>query len=237
MLKKIFKILLVIGLVVFVYSFSAIRNEHKKINNIDIKIINNKHLFITPKTVDKLLKQKLKALKNNTKDGVFLNVLETAIGANKLIKKVDVFIDINGKLGVLIKQKTPIARVLSKEDSFYLDKTGNKMPLSTNYSASVLVILGITKTADLKAAYKLSKYIYEDAFLKAEITGIELNKNQEFEMFMRANNAQILVGNTDNLSQKLNNFKAYYLQANKNSWIKKYKKINIKYSNQVVCTK
>jgi len=237
MLKKTFKILLVIGLVVFVYGFSAIRNEHKKISDIDIEIINNKHLFITPKTVNKLLKQKLETLKNNTKDGVFLNVLETAIGTNKLIKKVDVFIDINGKLGVLIKQKTPIARVLSKEESFYVDKTGNKMPLSTNYSASVPVILGITKMADLKKAYKLLKYIYEDAFLKAEITGIELNKNREFELFMRANNAQILLGNTDDLSQKLNNFKAYYLQANKNNWIKKYKKINIKYSNQVVCTK
>jgi len=240
MMKRFFKylkILFVLGLVVFVYGFSALRNAHKKINNIDIKIVNNKHLFITPKTVNKLLKQKLKTIKSNIKDGVFLNTLETAINQNKLVKKADVFIDVNGNLGVLIKQKTPIARVFNKTDTFYIDKMGKKMPMSTNYSADVPIISGISNNIELKKAYILSKFIYDDVFLKEQIIGINLNKNKEFELHIRANNALILLGKIDNLSQKLNNFKAYIMQANLNKWKKNYKKINLKYSNQVVCTK
>lgn len=236
-LFKISKILFVLGLVIFVYGFSALRNAHKKINDISIKIIHNKHLFITPNTVDKLLKQKLRLLKTKTKDGVFLNNLETAVCANKLVKKADVFIGINGKLSVLVEQKTPIARILQDMNSFYLDYIGTKMPLSTNFSASVPTISGITNSAELKDAYKLAKYIYDDKFLKAQIIAIKLNKNKEFELFVRNDKATILLGKLDNLPKRLNNFKAYFLQASKKEWTKKYKKINLKYSNQVVCTK
>jgi len=239
-LVKILKILFVSGLIVFVYGFSAIRNAHKKISDIEIIITNNKHLFIKPSTVDKLLKQKLKLLKSKTKDAVFLNNLETAVCTNKLVKKADAFIDVNGKLSVLIEQKTPIARVLQGPNSFYIDYMGGKMPLSINYSASVPTVLGITNLTELKNAYKLSKYIYDDMFLKNQIIGIKLNKNKEFELFIRDDNAIVLLGNLDKLSLRLSNFKAYFLQANKNykkGWKKNYKKINLKYSNQVVCTK
>jgi len=144
---------------------------------------------------------------------------------------------IKGDLGVIIRQKTTIARILNSKNVYYLDSNGGKMPLSKNYSASVPLVLGISNENDLKLAFKLASYIYNDAFYKKQIIGITKNSNNEFELQTRLGKATILFGSINNMPLKLNNLKAYYLQAIQNKSVNKYKKINLKYSNQVVCTK
>ena len=234
---KIFKILFVSFLVVFTYGFSSVRNTRKPLGKVTIKITNDNHLFLPYKAVDKMLKQKIKQPKSETKEVVFLNDLENYLQKNALVEKAEVYRTIKGNLGVIIKQKTPIARVLSNKNVYYLDSRGDKMPLSKYYSAGVPLVLGISNKNDLKQVYKLASYIYNDAFYKKQIIGIVKNKNNEFELQTRLGKAKVLMGSLNNMQLKLNNLKAYYLEAIQSKTINRYKKINLKYSNQVVCTK
>lgn len=234
---KILKVLFVITLIVFLYGFSAHRNTKKTIKKIDVSIVNDAHLFLSYETVNKMLKQKLETLKTQPKEVLFLNDLEAVLQANALVENAEVYIDIKGNLGVIITQKTPIARQIGGNETFYIDSQGGKMPLSKNYSASVPLVLGVTTKEDLKSVYKLAMLIRADAFLKKQIIGINKNKNNEFELSTRVGKAVVLVGNLDNMQHKLNNLKAYYINAIQNKSVNRYKKINLKYSNQVVCTK
>lgn len=234
---KILKVLFVSILVVFLYSFSIIRNSHKPLGKVAIKITNDIDLFLPYKTVDKMLKQKINEYNSTTKEVVFLKDLEKYFQANALVENAEVYRTIKGDLGVIIRQKTPIARVLNNNAVYYLDSNGGKMPLSKDYSASVPLILGISNENDLKLAFKLASYIYNDAFSKNQIIGVTKNINGEFELQTRLGKAEVLFGNLENMPLKLNNLKAYYLQAIQNKSVNKYKKINLKYSNQVVCTK
>lgn len=234
---KISKILFVSALVIFLYGFSMNRNTKKVIKDIDVIIVNNSHLFLTYETVDKMLKQKLGRPNSQSKEILFLNDLEETLRANAFIENVEVFMNIKGRLGVVIKQKTPIARLINNRAAFYIDSRGGKMPLSDNYSASVPLISGVTTEEDLKLVHKLALFIQNDAFFKKQIIGIKKNSNNEFELKTRLGNAAVLLGNLNNMRNKLNNLKAYYLNAIQNKSINKYKKINLKYSNQVVCTK
>lgn len=240
MKQKVFRILTILFitiLLVFVYGFSANRNAQHKIKDIDIKIENNKHLYITAEAVNKMLKQKLRNLNSLSKDALFLNDLESALRTDKLVRKADVFVNIDGSLGVVIKQKIPIARVLNNKNIFYLDSDGGKMPLSQNYSATVPTISGMSSDANLNEVYKLADFVYKEPFLKGEVISINKNSNNEFELIIRDDNAVILVGSLDNLNRKSNNLKAYYLNAKQRKLTNRYKIINLKYSNQVVCTK
>ena len=234
---KIVKVLFVSGLVVFLYGFSAHRNALKKIEHIAIKIENDSHLYVTKTTVNKMLKQKLESLKTPLKEGLFLNNLETALRANALVENAEVFRNIKGDLGVIIKQKTPLARVIGNKEVFYIDSNGGKMPLSKNFSASVPLVSGILYDDNLDSVYKLALYIQNDGFFKKQIIGINKDENNEFELNTRLGNALVELGNLENMQGKLNNLKAYYLNAIQNKSINKYKKINLKYNNQVVCTK
>ncbi len=234
---KIFKVLFVSVVIVFLYSFSIVRNTYKPLGKVSVKITNDAHLFLPYKTVDKMLKQKIITANSTTKEIVFLKDLEKYFQANALVENAEVYRTIEGNLGVIIKQKTPIARVLNNNNVYYLDSNGGKMPLSKNYSASVPLILGVSNKNDLKQTFKLASYIYNDAFYKKQIIGITKNSNNEFELQTRLGRAKILFGSLDNMPLKLNNLKAYYLHAIQNKSVNKYKKINLKYSNQVVCTK
>jgi len=234
---KIFKVLFVSTLVVFLYSFSIIRNTHKPLGKVAVKITNDTHLFLPYKTVDKMLKQKIIASNSAAKEIVFLTDLEKYFQANALVENAEVYRTIEGNLGVVITQKTPIARILNSNTVYYLDSNGGKMPLSKNYSASVPLILGVSNKNDLKLVFKLASYIYNDAFYKKQIIGIIKKSNNEFELQTRLGKAAVLFGGIKNIPLKLNNLKAYYLQAIQNKSVNKYKKINLKYSNQVVCTK
>lgn len=234
---KILAILFVSTIVIFVYGFSIKQNIAHKINGISVKIENDSNLYITSETVNKLLIQKSRNINYLSKDALFLNDLELALRANQLIEKVDVYVDVKGGLGVIIRQKTPIARVLDSTRMYYIDSLGGKMPLSRNFSALVPTISGIKTDADIKEVFKLANYIYKNPFLKSEVIGINKNNNQEYELLTRHDDAVVLIGDLNDLDQKTNNFKAFYINANQRNLTNIYKIINLKYSNQVVCTK
>jgi len=236
-LLKILAILFVSTIVIFVFGFSAKRNALHKIKSISIKIENDSQLYLTPQTVNKMLIQKSGNINSLSKDALFLNDLERALRTNQLVEKADVFVGINGALGVIIKQKIPIARVLDSTRVFYIDNLGGSMPLSYNFSATVPTISGINTKTDIAEVFKLADFIYKNSFLKGVVIGINKNKDNEYELLTRTDEAVVLIGDLNDLELKTNNFKAYYLNANQRKLNNSYKIINLKYRNQVVCTK
>jgi cell division protein FtsQ len=77
----------------------------------------------------------------------------------------------------------------------------------------------------------------QDPFLKAQITAVEFDENDEIMMYPRIGNHKIIVGNVNRLAEKLKNLKMFYQKGlNKVGW-GSYSSINLKFDNQVVCTK
>jgi cell division protein FtsQ len=229
--------LLLIAFIVFLYGFSSHRNKAKKIENIDIKFENGDNLFITYEMVNKLLIQNYKGLKNQSKENIFLKGLEETLLSNKMIENAEVFLSVNGELGAIIKQKTPIARVNQSGRVYYIDSKGNKMPLSSNYSARVPIIEGIYDGKISKEMYQLAKLIYEDDFLKKQIVGMTETPKKEFLLKTRVGNQTIELGNLQQIDKKIKKLKVFYHKVLKDETLGTYKKINLMYSNQVVCTK
>jgi cell division protein FtsQ len=80
-------------------------------------------------------------------------------------------------------------------------------------------------------------YITHDKFLKAQIAQIYVNEQNEFELVPRIGNHIILLGTAEDLDDKFRRLVAFYRYGlNKIGW-NKYNVINIKYKNQVVCSK
>jgi len=228
-----------IAAVLFLYGFASVRNEKKKINKIQIDFVNGKNLFITYKTVNKLLIQKLGKVKNKTRDNIFLNTLEHTVLNNKLVQDANVYLSINGILGVLVKQKTPMARVLSKSGSYYIDNQGVRMPLSKNYSARVPLITSEKKEIDIKSISILLDFISKDDFLNKQIIGVHQTKNEEYVLRTRVGNQLVNLGSLKNYKRKFENLKVFYQEILKKdvSNLDNYKMINLEYNNQIVCTK
>jgi cell division protein FtsQ len=221
---------------VFLFAFSSVRNSSRKVSATEIKFIGEDNLFITHETVSKLLIQNQQSVTNKPKEIIDLNRLENALTANPMIKEAQVFIDVDGKITAEIEQKKPLARV-STNASYYLDDTGSHMPLSTNYTARVPLITGTVYKNELTNVFTIAKKVQEDDFLKKHVVEIHQNDNKSIDLKFRLHDFKIHLGSLKSLDKKINNLKAFYQKAMRDNSFNDYSVVNLKFDNQVICTK
>ncbi|WP_166920391.1 cell division protein FtsQ/DivIB [Flavobacterium poyangense] len=231
------RLILILGLVLFLYSFAQHRNENRNLKKSTVVFVGENTLFIRPEAVNKLLIENKKDASSIRKDEVDLNKIEKNLDAQDMIEKSDVFVSIDGVLKAVVKQKTPIARIYDGERSFYIDYEGNKMPLSDNFTAHVPLVSGAINEKNNEDLATLFRTIYDDAFLKKNIIAIQIMPNGSLKMFNRNYNYFIDFGRTMNVDKKFRNYKAFFQKAVLDSSLYKYKKIDLRFTEQVVCTK
>ena len=178
-----------------------------------------------------------KQLKTIGTDKVILNYLEKILNEHNMIQKSEVFVSVDGVLKAMVTQRTPIARIFSEEGSFYIDSKGNKMPLSLLQTARLPLVVGEITRKNEKEMHDLLWFIYNDDFLKKNITGIEILPSGSLRMTNRNYNYNIEFGKTIEMERKFDNYKAFFQKAVHDTLIDKYKVINLKFTQQVVCTK
>ncbi len=186
--------------------------------------------------------------------------LERYFDRNPSVKKSEVYTSIDGQLRIDIIQREPILRVYTATgDSYYIDADGHLMPLSKTYTSRVLVANGAiyapynlnykqpltvgtnkntpSSRLQLVQLYEAAKKISENAFWKAQFSQIYVNKKGDVELIPKVGNHQIVVGELHDLDEKLNKLMVFYQEGlSKTGW-NEYSVINLKFKNQVVCTK
>jgi len=230
------KLIGILALVVFLYAFTSNRNASRKISDVTIKFQGDNTLFVTEETVSKLLIQNNQNVTSVPKEILDLNSLEAALNSNPMIKKAEVYVAVNSALTAEIIQKKPIARV-STNASYYIDDDGSFMPLSANYTARVPLVTGTVQKNKLGQIYQMAKKIQMDDFLKKHVVEIHQDKNNELALRLRQYDFKVLLGDTKNLDKKINNLKAFYQKALKDKTLNSYSNVNLRFGNQVVCTK
>jgi cell division protein FtsQ len=181
--------------------------------------------------------------------------IENETAKYPFIRSAEVFTSSNGNLNVNIYQREPVVRVLNyKDEGYYIDKHGFIMPVNEFYTARVVIAngwnlgdmktgVGLEEEHDSKnykiveGVYKLANYIYHNDFWKAQIEQIYVTRNGEYELIPRVGSHLIKFGDSKNHQDKFDNLFALYEQGlNKEGW-NKYTVINLKYKDQVICTK
>lgn len=231
------RLVLMFALVIFLYSFTSNRNSHRKLKKSEVIFVGYNNNFVKQESVNKLLIENSSDVKTIEKSDLNLNKLENSINAHPMIQKSEVFVSVDGVLKAVVQQKTPVARVVDEQGSFYIDYEGNTMPLSDNYTARVPLISGENNVKNKKKLSEVLKMIYDDEFLKKNIIGIQVLSDESLLMSNRNFDYQIDFGRMLNEEQKFKNYKAFFQKAVLDSTLYKYKKISLRFTHQVVCTK
>ncbi|MGB0402939.1 MAG: cell division protein FtsQ/DivIB [Salibacteraceae bacterium] len=89
----------------------------------------------------------------------------------------------------------------------------------------------------LKGLFDMSQYINSNEFWKSQISQLYFNENKDIIMTPRIGNHSIVFGSLENFEEKFEKLMTFYKKGlNKTGW-NEYSEINLKYKNQVVCTK
>ena len=227
-------------LLVFVFLFSIgilyasnYFNNNRLIEDIDVVIQPNSSFYISTDSV----KNSIKKYIYTSKDSISITKIEDELDKNTFVEKSQVYTAVGHKLFVNIKQKEPVARVITNDSIFYLDKNSNFMSLSKLHSADVPIIFGFNQFSDLDYLTKISLMIRDDKFLNQNITQIIINDNQEINLKLSGLNTFIELGHNNKLEKKIQNLKAFYNRAIRKNDMEKYKKVNLQFENQVVAVK
>ena len=231
---RVFKLLIMFFLVIFLTAFSMVKNGERKIDFNSINYLDSNFKFISEESVNKLLKQSDSISLKLIKRDLNLKSLERIINENAFIDSAEISLRLDGQIGVEIVEKEPVFRVLN--GNYYVDLNGNKMPLSKNYSQRVPLIMSKVDSAKLEDLGLLGTYFKKDNFLNDHIIGLEIIKD---EYIFHINNFSYLIKMKDlnGYKNKFNNYKIFHKAVLNDSILEKISSINLNFKNQVIVQK
>ena len=264
MMKKILHIViwtvLTVGLFILL-GFSSLRHKNIVCKHYEILIdYNNTDTFLKISDIENELLASGYSIIDKTLKEINTNKIEEHLIKDPYIKDADVFSTVEGNIQINIVQRTPLVRIINKNNnSYYIDSEGSLMPLSNKATSRVLIANGNIKDGysasinlsgnhenmikedkpsdNLQNIYYLATYIDHDEFMKSVIDQIYIRKNNEIELIPKVGNQLITFGKIDDLEVKFKKLKALYKEGFRKTGWSQYKTINLKYKNQVVCSK
>lgn len=232
----ILRIVLILVLAGFMFSFSNKRNQERKLIDVLVMFTNPKELFIPMETIQNLLTNNSDTL-NFAIGDIRVKMLEEKILEHPMVAAAEVYMSINGVLGAQVTQRTPVGRCINKTEIIYIDELGEFMPLSTNYSARVPLVYGIQDSLSRADIMPLLLAIREDAFMKQSVVSVAHNKSNDLRLKLRQNKIDVKIGDSQNLAYKFRKLKGFIKYTKDNNTLEEYKVIDLKFTNQVVATK
>ena len=137
-----------------------------------------------------------------------------------------------------MEQRTPIMRIKSEQADYYMDAEGVRIPVSGNYTARVLVVTGhVTEQFARNELIPFVQYITNDEFWNAQIRQLYVQRNNEVVFVPTIGDHLVELGTVEGFEQKLRNLNAVYRDGFRQTGWDKYKTLNLRYRNQVVCIK
>jgi cell division protein FtsQ len=259
-MKRIIHISLMIMLVAgtfFLVSFADQKHRVQRHKSFEIVILNaTDDALINEKEIREIIADQFGDIEGAMISMINLGVMEKMVRDNPYVSVCEVYQTISGSLIMKVRVRAPLVRIINDQgQQYFIDHSGYLLPVTFNHPSHVVVANGnitdrfisIDKTEKalsnvpdssvLLQIYPVAMGIARDNFLKSFIDQIYINENKEIELVPKLGNQEIIFGTAENVPQKLENLKTFYLKVmNRLDW-NTYKIINLKYNNQVVCSK
>jgi cell division protein FtsQ len=240
---------LLIGGGMFTLLLAAISSKNRNTCS-DIRVewkSRGKNFFIDEKDVEQIL---AKAIPGNIKgrlvNSINLHELESLFEKNQWINDAELFFDNRDVLHISIRQQEPVARIFtSTGNSFYIDSSGKKMPLSDKMSAKVPVFTGFPDKKVLTArdsvllngVRTIANYIIRYPFWTAQVAQVDISEDRKFEMIPMVGNHIVKLGDANEIPAKFRRLMIFYQQVLRQTGFDRYKLIDVQYRGQVVATR
>jgi cell division protein FtsQ len=172
------------------------------------------------------------------------------------IRSANVYTSIQGDLNVKIKQRSPIMRIIDRHNnSYYLDMDGILFRTKEGFSSRARVASGHIVDKNVHTArlpidadtlsvssiyYKLlvmARYLQSHPLMRSQIDHVYVNEDREFELVPKLGKHVILFGGIEDMEDKFLKLEAFYKNGIKEAGWNKYDKINLKFKDQIVCSK
>jgi cell division protein FtsQ len=248
-MRRILKILTWIGLAAwFVVILGFVSSEADEVLCKRIEVVLTDTLwssFVTDADIRDLFRSEGLQLQGYPINEINTRELEGILENNAYIKDAEVSTDIGGKMEIRLEQRVPLVRIMPDgKRGFYLDTEGEILPLSDQYVPHIFLVSGNIEKPEgnkmnkqLEEIFRFSTHVGSHPFWSEQIVQLYVDRRGEYELIPRVGAHQILMGSMDQWELKLSNLELLYEQGFSVYGWNSYRTINLKYTNQVICTK
>lgn len=177
-----------------------------------------------------------------------LKAVESALNAVTYIREAQVARDLTGNVLVEVRQSQPLARLISvRGQSCYLSQDFQRLPLSSRFTARVLVVNGPGATPLLQDSVlnapeqsefrALLLHLTQDPFWSLQIAQITLDEAGHMTFYPQAGQQTIRFGTAEQFPAKLAKLKTFYEQIIPRQGWTAYKTVDVSYWGQIVCSR
>ena len=248
MVKKISVILgwlCLAGVVGFTIYFAYAQKAAVKCQTIVVFISPDSPHFIDEQGIIDMVEKSGEPIIGHRLSDINTEQLESRLNTFTTLKDVEIYRKIeahgwsfHGKLVINVGERTPVLRIKTASEDYYLDMEGIKIPISSTYIERIVIASGIFPDETIKNnLIKMADFVNKDKFWRAMIEQVLIQPNGELLLIPQVGDYLIEFGKPDDYELKFRNLKAVYQLGFKNFGWNKYKAIGVKYQNQVVCTK
>ncbi|HRZ43116.1 MAG TPA: hypothetical protein P5228_10490 [Bacteroidales bacterium] len=179
--------------------------------------------------------------------------LEKRLMQHPYIASAEAYFTPQGMLKIRVIQRVPVARIFDNTGkSVFLSSEGVLMPADRGAGRRVTVVSGwipdtlskyegmkvdsLRRIPVLQEIFKTALYLQQDSLSRMLTGQIYVNPSQELELVSTLDDHTILIGNADSLAYKFHKLFVFYRKGLSRTGWDVYSSINLKHSNQVICT-
>lgn len=203
-----------------------------------VQIVNKEdYSFVKPENVYSFLS--VNGIKCVGKKASEINLLSVENTVEKMfvVDHAVCYFNMKGSLFIKVWQRTPIYRVKSATDDYFVDVNRQTFPVSYSTVAYVPLVTGkLTKEYATGQVFDLVNYINNDRFLKVAFTQICVSDDR-ISLVPRVGNFIVVLGTADDFESKLSKYRKFVKKVYKYNRWDKYSVVSLEFKNQVVCTK
>lgn len=200
--------------------------------------------FLHKKDIRDFLSDREDSLKGRPLGDIDLNELERELQRIPEVKEAQTFYELDGTLRVGIDQRRPIARFISDNgSSYYWDQSGERMPLSPQYTPRVPVVtvagdepvfLHGAKKHKAERFHQFLLQIQEDPFWRKQIQEIHFGQEKRLELVPLVGDHRVIFGDLDDAEEKMRKLRIFYREASAHTGLDRYDALDLRYGDQVV---
>lgn len=240
-----------------VLGFVNDRGRSSRCSSVQVNIRDSTELkFVTVETVMEMIDRSGGNIVGRCLDSVNTKNLEHRIRQHPAVRNAEIYTTVQDKLVIEVEQRKPLLRIKPEDRAgYYIDQEGFVFPATPSFSPFILVVTGhITVSPEsgqqisggngsgrdekiLEDLIALARYMNSHDLWKAQIVQIYVDDKGEIELIPRVGANIVRLGKPENFRQKLDNLEVLYAKGFSNIGWNHYDAIDLRYNNQVICTK
>lgn len=195
----------------------------------------DKRQYVTEAELVKLLKDKGLYPVGKTIAHISTQTIESTVQAHPMVRRAECYTTQAGTVCIRLSQRIPVLRVVSGDNSYFVDADRTRMPIQESVTTAVLLAQGtIGERMAKNELTDLALWLKNNPYWQEKIASVQVVSPKMVYLVQKPDGAHLILGEVSGFKRKLGKLRTLYDNGFDQIGWQTYNEIDLRYSGQVV---